>query len=101
MAEVKILNNEGSALSSILSSLRDKEKQQDASMFRHNLKKIGLLMAYEISKSFDYEIENIETLLGTAKEWQSKEKLVLCHIFQLQLKIQDVFLLQYLYESSA
>ena len=51
MFEVKNLSEEKSIVCQILKELRDKEIQQDRYRFRKNIERIGMIAAYEISKS--------------------------------------------------
>ncbi|GJM32342.1 MAG: uracil phosphoribosyltransferase [Saprospiraceae bacterium] len=50
-----------------LAELRDVEKQQDRMRFRTNMERLGEVLAYEISKTLDYEEKEVQTPLGTAK----------------------------------
>ena len=54
---MKIINfdKENSLVSQYMLELRDVSIQRDRMRFRHNLQRIGEIMAYEISRSLDYE----------------------------------------------
>jgi uracil phosphoribosyltransferase len=82
MANVNILDQAGSAISSIMIQLRDQHLQKHKALFRQNLKKIGALMAYEMSKSFQYEKVNVKTALGAAQVWEIQEEIVLIAILR-------------------
>lgn len=59
-----VLNAVDSIANQILFELRDRQIQLDRVRFRSNLKKLGELIAYEISKSLNYQPEEVETVLG-------------------------------------
>lgn len=61
---VTLLNRKNSYINHILQELRDKVLQQDRLRFRNNLEKIGGILAYEISKSLDYQSQEVITPLG-------------------------------------
>lgn len=64
---IKNLGETNSVFNQYVSELRDKSVQNDRMRFRHNLKRIGQIAAYEISKTLDYEEKEIITPLGVAK----------------------------------
>jgi len=47
-----------------LLELRDKDIQQDRFRFRENVKRLGWIMAYEISKHLAYSTQRVQTPLG-------------------------------------
>ncbi|MBK6930066.1 MAG: uracil phosphoribosyltransferase [Saprospirales bacterium] len=49
-----------------IAELRNAELQKDRLRFRRNLERVGEILAYEISKTLDYEIVEVETPLGVA-----------------------------------
>jgi len=59
------LGGKDSYLNHILYELRDEHIQQDRLRFRHNLERLGELMAYEVSKNLSYEPREVVTPLGT------------------------------------
>jgi uracil phosphoribosyltransferase len=59
------LSRQGSLLTSWMSELRNVETQNDRMRFRRNLERIGEIIAYEISKKFLWQEQEIQTLLGT------------------------------------
>lgn len=50
-----------------LLKMRDVKTQQDRSVFRRNMQRLGSIMAYEISKKLSYKGTSAETPLGTAR----------------------------------
>lgn len=72
--------------------LRDTTIQQDPLRFRRNLDRIGEIMAYEISKTLDYETVEVTTPLGTAPCQQPADKVVLATILRAGLPFHHGFL---------
>lgn len=95
MAELKILNEEPSAISEILASLRDVHKQRDPLFFRENLKRIGRFIALEISKSFNYTKKSVATPLGNSEEWCTNDDIVLISILRAAAPMSEGFLESY------
>jgi uracil phosphoribosyltransferase len=61
---ITVLNHQDSIANQYLLELRDKTIQQNRSRFRKNVERLGELMAYELSKKFQYTSQNVETPLG-------------------------------------
>lgn len=59
-------SHENSILNNFVKELRSVEIQGDPMRFRCNVERIGEVMAYEVSKTFQYEIQPVKTPLGTA-----------------------------------
>ena len=76
------LSEQNSIINQYLAELRDKDYQKSRLLFRNNVMRIGEMMAYEISKTFDYEKRDIATPLGIAKVNVPTDKLVLATIFR-------------------
>lgn len=64
---VFILSDVNSIANQFLFELRDKTIQTDSERFRTNLERLGSVMAYEISKSLNYQDKVVSTPLGTAR----------------------------------
>ena len=62
---VNVLDEQSTVANRLLAELRDVHRQQDRSRFRFNLERLGELMAYEISSSFRFKVQNVTTPLGT------------------------------------
>lgn len=62
-----ILNHTNSIGNQMLKAVRDKSLQQDRERFRNNVKKLGSIMAYEISKNLKYHEETVQTPLGNSQ----------------------------------
>jgi uracil phosphoribosyltransferase len=64
---VIVLNKEASVANQFLYEMRHKDIQKDRGKFRHNLKKLGQVMAYEVSKSLQYKKAKVNTPLASAE----------------------------------
>jgi uracil phosphoribosyltransferase len=62
-----VLEEFNSIGSQFIAELRDVTIQRDRLRFRKNLERIGEILAYEISKSFPYQEEEIQTPLAKTK----------------------------------
>lgn len=56
---------QNSIINQFMSELRDKNHQKNRFLFRHNVERIGELMAYEVSKTLEYKPKTITSPLGT------------------------------------
>lgn len=63
---IKNLGLKSSILNQYIAEIRDHKIQKDSMRFRRNLERIGEFFGYEISKTFDYEEEEVITPLGAA-----------------------------------
>ena len=86
------LTQQNTVLSQFVSEIRDIDIQSDPIRFRRNIERIGEIMAYEISKTFQYEERNVQTPLGVALCQNSSEKLVLATILRAGLPLHQGFL---------
>ncbi len=62
--EIKLLEERNSWFLRFMSELRDREIQRDPMRFRENLRRIGQIFAYEISKEMEYQLQTVQTPLG-------------------------------------
>ncbi len=85
MIEVKNLELQDSLFNQVLAEIRDVEIQQDRMRFRRNLERIGEIMAYEISKTMEYETKEVVTPLGVKEVRVLKEHPVLATILRAGL----------------
>ena len=75
-----------------ISELRNKEIQPDRARFRKNMKRLGQLMAYEISKRLNFKEETIETPLGKTTIQLLSQYPVLLTVMRAGLPYFDGFL---------
>lgn len=76
-----------SILSSFLAEIRDAQEQKDSMRFRRNLERMGEIMAYEISKTLEYESSETQTPLGIATTFKLKEQPVIATILRAGLPL--------------
>ena len=72
-----------------IADLRDVTIQTNRARFRSNLKRLGELFAYEISKTLDYRKVEIETPLGIAETSVPADELVLATILRAGLPLYE------------
>ena len=72
-----------------VAELRDKNVQKDRMRFRRNLERIGEIFAYEISKTFEYDKEEVETPLGIAECSLCNQPIVLSTILRAGLPLHQ------------
>ena len=75
-----------------VSELRDVNIQKDRMRFRRNLERIAEVMAYEISKTLDYEKQQVETPLGIAEVNLPVSRVVIASILRAGLPFHHGFL---------
>ncbi len=81
-----------SLVSEYLAEMRDVKLHNDPLRFRHNLHRVGGIMAYEISKTLKYKDIEIETPLAPCKCPVIDEQLVLATIFRAGVPFHQGFL---------
>ncbi|EIM78808.1 uracil phosphoribosyltransferase [Nitritalea halalkaliphila LW7] len=87
-----ILSNENSVLLSYLAELRDPLIQKDRWRFRQNLQRIGMLMAYELSKTLEYTPQTIQTPLGSLESPLLNQQPILINVLRAALPLYEGFL---------
>ena len=88
---MKIINfaEQRSLVNQYMMELRDENIQKDMMRFRTNIKRIGEIVAYEISKTLDYKEVDTKTCLGTAKSHAVAEDVVLATILRAGLPLHQ------------
>lgn len=81
-----------SIIGQYMTELRDVTVQNDMLRFRRNLERIGELMAYEISKTLNYRMDEIITPLAPCKSPVLDEEVVLATIFRAGVPFHKGFL---------
>ena len=89
---VNILNSTNSIANSFLYEMRSKDIQNDRARFRNNLKRLGMVMAFEISKQLDYQDKNVQTPLGTSKVSLISNQPIVIAIMRASLPFYDGFI---------
>lgn len=86
------LAEQNSVINQFMSELRDKSYQKNRLIFRHNVERIGELMAYEVSKVLDYNPKTVTTPLGTIDIPLIKDDIVLGTVLRAGLPFHQGFL---------
>ena len=91
---MRIINfaDTNSVINQYVAELRDIRIQNDRNTFRHNLERIGQLMAYEVSKTLTYSEKEILTPLAKAKANTHDDEIVLATVFRAGLPFHQGFL---------
>lgn len=91
---MKLINfaEQDSIINQFVSELRNIDVQKDRLRFRHNLERVGQMMAYEVSKTLHYSMKKIQTPLALADVNILDEKIVLGTIFRAGLPFHQGFL---------
>ncbi len=87
--ETHIFNKQNSLFNQFIAEIRDKEIQSDPLRFRRNIERMGEILAYEISKTLNYQSIDIETPLGTSHEFVHSENIVIATILRAGLPLHQ------------
>lgn len=88
MKSINILSESSSIFNNFLAEIRNEDIQRDSMRFRRNLERMGEIFAYEISKTLQYETQEVVTPLGIAKAQVLTEQPVLATILRAGLPLQ-------------
>ncbi|WP_446050602.1 uracil phosphoribosyltransferase [Zobellia laminariae] len=83
------LGESNSLMNKFIAEIRDVDIQKDAMRFRRNIERIGEVLSYEMSKSFQYESSEVTTPLGTKEITLPIDKLVLCSVLRAGLPLHQ------------
>ncbi len=83
------MNSERSVMNTFIAELRDETVQKDPMRFRRNLERCGEVMAYELSKTFEYTEQEVISPLGTARVDLANDKPVLATILRAGLPLHQ------------
>jgi uracil phosphoribosyltransferase len=86
------LSESNSILNQFLAEIRDTQIHNDRLRFRHNIERIGAIMAYEISRSLHYVATTVRTPLGSLDIPLPADNLVLATILRAGLPFHHGFL---------
>ena len=91
---MKIYNfaDHNSIVNQYIAELRDVNVQSDRMRFRHNLTRIGQVMAYEVSRTLSYSAKEVSTPLGKAVCNTADNPIVIGTIFRAGLPFHQGFL---------
>jgi len=92
---MKVINfsEQNSVMNMYMAELRDKKYQQNRLLFRNNVRRIGEMMAYELSKTLEYKPKTVTTPLGTIDIPLVKEEdMVIATVLRAGLPFHEGFL---------
>lgn len=85
-------SDSNSIINQYLAEIRDVDYQQNRLLFRNNIMRVGEMMAYEISKTLEYEAKDVTTPLGVSRVSVPADKIILATIFRAGLPFHNGFL---------
>jgi uracil phosphoribosyltransferase len=83
------ISENNSILNTFLAEIRDTTIQKDSMRFRRNIERIGEILAYEMSKSFNYTPKIVETPLAKAEISIHNNEMVLCSILRAGIPLHN------------
>ena len=86
------LSEQNSVINQYLAELRDKKYQQNRFIFRSNIQRIGQIVAYEMSKTFEYKKKTITTPLANIDIPLPKDDIVVATVLRAGLPFHEGFL---------
>lgn len=86
---VHIVGNHNSVFNEYIAELRDENIQKDSMRFRRNVERLGEIMSYELSKTFEYTTREVTTSLGIANVSLMKEQPVIASILRAGLPLHQ------------
>lgn len=86
------LSETNSVVNRYLAEMRDENYQKNRLVFRNNIKRVGEMMAYEISKTLDYEQRDVKTPLGIAHVNLPVDDIVIATVLRAGLPFHTGFL---------
>lgn len=91
---MKVINfaETNSIINQYVAEIRDVQVQADRMRFRHNIERIGELMAYEMSKELTYSVKQVQTPLGVAEASTPDDDVVIGTVFRAGLPLHMGFL---------
>jgi uracil phosphoribosyltransferase len=92
---MKVINfsEQNSVMNMYMAELRDKKYQQNRLLFRNNVRRIGEMMAYELSKTLEFKPKTVTTPLGTLDIPMIKEEdMVIATVLRAGLPFHEGFL---------
>lgn len=95
------LSANNSILNQYISEIRNIHVQNDRLRFRRNIERIGEIMAYEISKTFEYSSRDIQTPLGIAPTNLPDNNIVISTILRAGIPFHQGFLSYFDYAENA
>lgn len=89
---VNVINTQNSVLNTFLSEIRNINVQQDRMRFRRNLERVGEVLAYEISKTFSYGAQTVQTPINPVTVMLPEQDVVIATVLRAGLPFHQGFL---------
>ncbi len=89
---INVINTHNSVLNTFLAEIRNKDVQGDRMRFRRNLERVGEVMAYEISKTFPYVPQTIQTPINPVTVMLAEQDVVIATVLRAGLPFHQGFL---------
>lgn len=89
---IHYISDANSILNHFLGQIRNVNVQKDSMRFRRNIERIGEIMAYEMSKVFNYHPVDIQSPMGIKHTTELADKQVICSILRAGLPLHLGFL---------
>lgn len=86
-----ILNRTNSVVNNFLAELRDESIQTDRLRFRENLKRLGCLLGYEISKELNFKSKVVKTCMAETSVEVIADDLVIVSILRAAIPFSEGF----------
>lgn len=83
------LGKKNSVIQQFIAELRNVAIQNDRMRFRTNLRRVAMCMAYEISKTLQYQKKSVETPLGTSEMMLPTDRIVVANILRAGLPMHE------------
>lgn len=85
-------NEQNSVINQFLAELRDVDYQKNLPLFRNNIRRVGQMMAYELSKTLRYKALEVTTPLDTAVVNVPADEMVIATVLRAGLPFHQGFL---------
>lgn len=86
------LGASSSVINCFMAQLRDVNTQTNRTLFRGNLRRIAHAMAYEVSRTLDYSVKNIQTPLAVKEVPTYDDRIVVGTVLRAGLAFHEGFL---------
>lgn len=86
------LGASSSVINCFMAQLRDVNTQTNRTLFRGNLRRIAHAMAYEVSRTLDYSVKNIQTPLAVKEVSTYDDRIVVGTVLRAGLAFHEGFL---------
>ena len=86
------LGASSSVINCFIAQLRDVNTQTNRTLFRGNLRRIAHAMAYEVSRTLDYSVKNIQTPLAVKEVPTYDDRIVVGTVLRAGLAFHEGFL---------